>query len=120
MKFIWATRGRTWGFRFLRTADLADPLVEYEDAFSDVGDAPEVCVHKSGRLVLRFPDPLERSDRSGRVIPQEFVLFGMSNSGISSVEDGIRDVWPIVSDLYAEIWDSPSPPALGGTERQVH
>ena len=32
-EFIWATRGRTWGFRFLRTAGRVDPLKLYEAAF---------------------------------------------------------------------------------------
>ena len=35
--FIWATRGRTWGFRFLRTGGLQDPLGTYEAIFSKIG-----------------------------------------------------------------------------------
>ena len=33
-RFIWATRGRTWGFRFLRRGGLEDPLGVYEATFS--------------------------------------------------------------------------------------
>lgn len=112
MKFLWVTRGRDWGFQFLRRAGMADPLIEYEAAFRDAGDTPEVYIRTSGRLALRFPDPLHRTDRSGRLIPHEFVLFGTPASEISSVDDGIREVWPIVSDEYADIWDSPKPPAI--------
>ena len=43
MKLIWATRGRTWGFRFLRDGGFEDPLPVYDEAFSEVGDEPEVC-----------------------------------------------------------------------------
>ena len=41
MSLIWATRGRTWGFRFLRNGGFEDPLAVYDDAFSGVGDQPE-------------------------------------------------------------------------------
>ena len=37
---IWATRGRTWGFRFLLDAGLSDPLADYERAFGDLRGAP--------------------------------------------------------------------------------
>ena len=34
MSLIWATRGRTWGFRFLRDGGFPDPLPVYDLAFS--------------------------------------------------------------------------------------
>ena len=35
---IWATRGRTWGFRFLLDGGQADPLTTYERAFARLPD----------------------------------------------------------------------------------
>ena len=34
-RLIWATRGRSWGFRFLLNAGLPDPLADYERSFAD-------------------------------------------------------------------------------------
>ena len=57
MNFIWATRGRTWGFRFVRDGGLPDPLVVYDTAFSGVGDEPEAWRRNAETVALRFPDP---------------------------------------------------------------
>ena len=109
MSFIWATRGRTWGFQFLRSGGSADPLLDYEDVFSDAGDAVEGCWNKNDRVGLRFLDPRARKDRSGRVISHEFVLSGASVAGVKSVQDGLQLVWPQVEDEYADIWERPTP-----------
>ncbi len=42
MKIIWATRGKTWGYKFLLDGQFADPLPVYERAFSGAEDEPEV------------------------------------------------------------------------------
>ncbi len=109
MSLLWATRGRTWGFRFLLTGGFDDPLVEYAAAFSGVGDEPEVCHRVGGKVVLRFPDPLGRKDVAGRVIPHEFVVVGPLADKTGSVEDGIRLVWhrPEVADEFARVWELP-------------
>lgn len=112
--FIWATRGRTWGFRFLRRGGVRNPLAVYEDTFSKVGDQPEAC-HRSGdRVALRFPDPDGRQDASGRIIPHDFVLFGRWADGVSSLEEGRQRVWGEVADEFDAIWDKPEPPSAGG------
>lgn len=108
---IWATRGRAWGFRFLLHAGLGDPLAEYERAFGDLRDRPTVWLRAAQRVALRFPDPLGRRDAAGRVIPHEFILFGDVGSAIESVEEGILEVWPVVSDTYARFWDAERPPS---------
>ncbi len=61
MTFIWATRGRSWGFRFLRDGGLAEPLFVYEKAFESV--EPEYRAYRrSGDVTaVRFPD-LNRPD----------------------------------------------------------
>ncbi|WP_229069715.1 hypothetical protein [Actinoplanes sp. DH11] len=112
MSLIWATRGRTWGFRFLLDGGLADPLLEYEAAFADAGDGPEVCHRAGDRVALRFPDPLGRRDRAGRVIPHDFVISGSSAAEIDSVAAGIRLVWdaPEISGEFARVWELPEPP----------
>jgi hypothetical protein len=109
MSLIWATRGRTWGFRFILDGGFPDPLPEYDKAFLGVEDEPEVC-HRVGETVaLRFPDPLERKDIAGRVIPHEFVAFGPLTDQIDSVEDGRQLVWPLVADDFERVWELPSP-----------
>lgn len=112
MSLLWATRGRTWGFRFLLDGGYEDPLREYEATFAEVGDAPEVCRRVGDKVALRFPDPLERRDAAGRVIPHDFVVSGPLAEGIGSVEDGLRQVWdrPGVADEFERIWELPSPP----------
>lgn len=110
MSMIWATRGRTWGFRFLRTGGLRDPLSSYEAAFAELEGQREGIVRSGDRVALRFIDPEGRRDRAGRAIPHEFVLFGDLALGVSSVGDGLALVWPLVSDEYGALWDSPGPP----------
>ena len=83
MSLIWATRGRHWGFRFVYGGGFDDPLVEYDQIFGNVGPDDEVFVRIGDRAALRFPDPLDRTDRAGRVIPHEFVLDSSIASGVA-------------------------------------
>lgn len=109
-RLIWATRGRSWGFRFLLKGGLSDPLLVYERSFAGLVDEPTACHHAPGEVALRFPDPLGRRDAAGRVIPHEFVVFGALADEIESVADGLQEVWPLVADVYAEVWDAERPP----------
>lgn len=107
MSLIWATRGRHWGFRFVYGGGFADPLVEYDTVFDGTGTDDSLFVPSGERAALRFPDPLGRTDRAGRVIPHEFVL----DAGIAADLVGAREaVWPLVADYYAQIWDTEQPP----------
>ena len=117
LQFIWATRGRSWGFRFLLDGGFADPLPEYEVAFKDVPDAPTAWARSAGRVALRFPDPEGRLDAAGRVIPHEFVLFGSLADAVDSVEHGLRQVWPLVSNTYAEYWGDEHAPSPSEAEK---
>lgn len=103
---IWATRGRSWGFRFLLDGGLPDPLPAYDVAFSNLRDTPTAWRRVAGKVSLRFDDPLTRRDASGRVIPHEFVVSGTLGDEIESVEDGLLKVWPLVSSAYARVWES--------------
>ena len=113
MSLIWATRGRTWGFRFLRSRGVMDPLLAYDELFDAVDDQqPEVFRRLGDKVALRFPDPERRADAAGRTIPHEFVLSGPEADGISSLEEGRERIWPLVAEEYAEVWDAAEPPAV--------
>ena len=114
MKIIWATRGRTWVFRFLRDVGFPDPLPEYDAVFSGIEGEPEVCRRIGGKLALRFPDPEGRQDRAGRVIPHDFVVFPPLADEIDSVEDGLWLVWRPVAEEFARVWKRPKPPSPNG------
>ena len=114
MKLIWATRGRSWGFRFLERGEFSDPLPEYDAAFAGLEGQARVCVSVGDRVALRFPDPLDRRDASGRLIPHEFVVFPPLAEEIHSVDDGLRLVWklPQVADRFERVWALPKPPSV--------
>jgi hypothetical protein len=102
--FIWATRGRDWGFRFLRDAGLPDPLMTYEAAFSALGDEPDCFTKKGDVVALRMRDPEGRRDAAGRMIFHEFVLLRHVGVDVITAEDARRTVWPLVEAEYATIW----------------
>lgn len=110
-RFIWATRGRAWGFRFLSDGGFVDPLPEYEATFSGIADEPEAWNRVGDRVALRFVDPEQRCDAAGRVIPHDFVLIGPWAAGVDSVETGIELIWPLVADDFDRVWEMPAPPA---------
>ena len=116
-RLIWATRGKSWGFRFLLKGGLPDPLPLYEQRFAQLGDEQAACHRAEGTVALRFPDPLGRRDASGRVIPHEFIAFGDLADGVESVEDGLQDLWPLVAEAYAKVWDAERPHTAGPTEQ---
>lgn len=107
---IWATRGKTWGFRFLRTGGLSDPLPAYEEAFASIGNGASAYQRIGQNVVLRFPDPEGRTDSAGRVIPHDFVVFPPASSEINSIEQGMSSIWAAVADEFAQVWASNSPP----------
>ncbi|GAA4403050.1 hypothetical protein GCM10023168_14210 [Fodinibacter luteus] len=108
---IWATRGRSWGFRFLLTAGVGDPLAAYERIFAPIGDEPAGWCRAGNAVAVRFPDPLGRRDAAGRVIPHDFVVVGDAAVGVESVEDGLQHVWPLVAEAYTRVWDADGPPS---------
>ncbi|NUL46452.1 hypothetical protein F7P69_14785 [Cellulosimicrobium funkei] len=111
MKLIWATRGHSWGFRFLRDGGISDPLLTYEEAFAGTENSGEAYRRSGGAVALRFSDPEDRRDAAGRVIPHSFVIFGPESEGIDSVDSGRALVWPLVRDEYKRIWNEQKPTA---------
>jgi len=120
VSLIWATRGRDWGFRFLRNDASGDPLPVYDAAFSGVEDASEIFCRVAATdalpamVALRFADPAGRRDRAGRVIPHDFVVFGPLSDDIDSVEVGRQRIWPMVADDFERVWELPKPPPANG------
>lgn len=114
MNLIWATRGRTWGFRFLMNGGLADPLPTYEIAFAGLEEEFEVCRSFRDGVALRFSDPEDRRDKAGRVIPHDFVVFGSMADGIESVDDGVELIWhrPEIGPKFSSVWDLADLPML--------
>lgn len=112
VNLIWATCGRNWGFRFLLDGGLGDPLALYESAFAGTDGEESVCrAVQGGATALRFPDPQGREDAAGRTIPHDFVVLGQ-DPRMGSVEDGVRAVWPVVSGVYAQVWEAAAPPTV--------
>ena len=113
MRLIWATRGRTWGFRFLMDGGFDDPLVVRDEAFSGCEDAPKAWRRVAETVALRFPDPLDRQDAAGRVIPHEFVVLGPEADRINSVEEGRQLIWPMVTNEFERVWKLSEPRSSG-------
>lgn len=108
--FIWSTRGRAWGYRFLRTGGSSDPLVERDRAFDGSDPEAEVFHRRGSTLALRFIDPEDRKDAAGRPIFHEVVIVGPESSGPKSLEEGIAAYWPALAAEYTRVWDLPKPP----------
>lgn len=73
------------------------------------GNAVQVS---DGAIALRFLDPLDRRDRSGRPIPHEFVLTGPDAADVQTVEDGIQKIWPLVAEYYDRVWAKNAAPSV--------
>lgn len=108
MSILWATRGKSWGFRFLLDGDTDRPLEKYREAFGDVHSRRQLCDVHATYTAVRFEDPLARQDDAGRVIPHDFVLEGDMARGVTTVEEAIDVIWPLVEKRYAELWNQPA------------
>lgn len=110
MSLLWATRGRVWGFRFIRTAGLSDPLPTYEKAFSGTEDDLEIWRRLGNTVAARLLDPEGRKDQSGRPIFHDFVVEGDTAEGLNSTHEGRQRLWSLVAEEYECIYDSRTPP----------
>jgi len=111
MRLVWATRGRSWGFRFLLDGGYPDPLPIYDRAFAGTEGEQTVCRPVGTHVALRFPDPLGRRDKSGRAIPHDIVVLPPLAAEVRSLEDGQRLVWSTLADTYDRVWNLPGPPS---------
>lgn len=108
MTLVWATRGRTWGFRFVRDGGFADPLPVYDSAFNGIETGPTAFRRVGTTLAVRFPDPFGRKDSAGRTIPHELVVLPPLSDQVATIDDAVELLWPLLADEYEAIWD-PSP-----------
>src|SRR5699024_7735408 len=85
MSLLWATRGRSCGFRILRSGWSEYPLLPDAVLFAAIDDQPPELFRRLGdRVALPFPAPEQRTDAAGCTIPPEFVLSGSESDGVSS------------------------------------
>ena len=117
MTLIWATRGRSWGFRFLRDGGFPDPLPVYDHAFAGTEGESTTYQHIGSQVALRFADPDGRSDEAGRVIPHDIVVLPPLANDIRSIDDGLRIVWPLIADAFESLWDLERPPSASAIRR---
>lgn len=115
MKLIWATRGRTWGFRFLSDGGFDDPLQVYDTIFSGFAGESEVCRRLDEKVGLRFLDPEGRQDAFGRVISHDFVVMGPEAGQIDSADDGRLLIWPLVREEFERVWERDEPSSGPGS-----
>lgn len=113
MNLIWATRGRSWGFRFLLRGGIEDPLATYERAFEQAEGERTYLRHADGMVAIRFADPSGRCDEAGRVIPHDVVILASPRLRLASVEEGVELVWPLMESAYDKVWDLPRAPQSG-------
>ncbi|MGB3953935.1 MAG: hypothetical protein WBL05_01415 [Brooklawnia sp.] len=119
VKIIWATGGRSWGFRFLLDGGYPDPLPTYERAFAGLESEVETCRRVGDLVALRFPDPEGREDIAGRVIPHDFVVMAPLSWEINSVPDGRDKVWNLVKGIYEQVWSSKRPPSARAVQAAI-
>jgi hypothetical protein len=119
VNLIWATRGKSWGFRFLLDGGYHDPLPAYERAFADLQSQRVACRRLGEQVALRFPDPQNRRDDAGRVIPHDFVVMGPWADEVNSVDDGREKIWLRVAEVYDQVWDAASAPSMAAVRLAV-
>ncbi|WP_296183000.1 hypothetical protein [uncultured Corynebacterium sp.] len=56
-------------------------------------------------MALRFPDPEERDDESGRLIYHDLVISDHAIIDACSYEEACSFVWPLLSAEYSKLWD---------------
>lgn len=106
---LWATRGRTWAFRFLRNDFDVEPLLAYDAGFDGFPADAEGCFRRRDLVALRFVDPEGRCDFAGRAILHEVVLSGSEAEAVTTLPRGVEFVWPIIGPDYELKWDASDP-----------
>lgn len=107
--YIWATRGREWGFRFLRDGGYPDPLTAYEAAFDGIAHQRSLVRQVGDVIAIRLPDPEGRKDHARRLISHDFVIRETASTALPDVTIAARAAWGSVADEYDDIWDADLP-----------
>ena len=118
---LWSTRGYDWGFRFTIKPNkyggyCQDWLEHYEKMFEQFGDDDNRVVNGYLKIenkeipfiAVRFKDPEERKDISGRIIPHEVAVIGDSTQNLGDLNSlELRNaIWILVSDTYSKIYQA--------------
>jgi hypothetical protein len=125
---LWSTRGYDWGFRFPLQPQKYEKycnnwLKHYEKMFEQFGDDDNRVVNGyleiDGKevpfIAVRFKDPDERKDISGRVIPHEVAILGDDIQDIQNLNslELKNDIWILLSETYARIYQCSSHDLVG-------
>jgi hypothetical protein len=118
---LWSTRGYNWGFRFPLQPQkyrkyCQDWLEHYEKMFEQFGDDDNRVVNGYLKIdnkeipfiAIRFKDPEERKDISGRIIPHEVAIIGDDTQSLKSLDslELKNAAWSLLSDTYSEMYQS--------------
>jgi hypothetical protein len=118
---LWSTRGYNWGFRFPLQPqkygkDCQDWLGHYEKMFEQFGDDDNRVVNgylnidnkEIPFVAVRFKDPEERKDTSGRIIPHEVAVVGDDAQNLINLNsfELKNAVWILISDTYSKIYQA--------------
>jgi hypothetical protein len=98
-----ASRGKTKGFRFFKTGDLAEPYPAYEKAFGTDSFTDGLFErYDGGKIAASFLDPDGRNDQSGRRISHQVIVPKSMSSGVNNIDDVKKNIWPLLKDTYDE------------------
>jgi hypothetical protein len=118
---LWSTRGYNWGFRFPLQPQkyekyCQDWLEHYEKMFEQFGDDDNRVVNgylkidnkETPFIAIRFKDPEDRNDISGRIIPHEVAIIGDDTQNLRSLNslELKNAVWTLLSDTYSNIYQA--------------
>ncbi|MFE4108475.1 hypothetical protein [Almyronema epifaneia] len=113
---LWSTRGHDWGFRMLLLPKLSctDWLDAHHRMFQDNTATEEYQVNQGNirlssnltvsYIALSFPDPEQRKDRSGRIIPHEVALLGEEINAFQDIQFAVNEIWKTLSSTYATLY----------------
>jgi len=88
----------------LKKGDTPNFFTHWENAFvKEVGNSDTASVFQKlseGKIAAAFKDPEDRRDFSGRPISHQVIIPKSMTSGIESIDDVKKKIWPILKDSY--------------------
>lgn len=100
---IHTSRGKNKGFRFYQQGGTPDYFQLWSKHFEQAGGAAKNDMFEklpNGMVAAAFPDPKGRKDAVGRVIPHEVIVPAYLTTGINTISDVVKHVWPMLEDAY--------------------
>ncbi|MBD2427362.1 hypothetical protein [Phormidium sp. FACHB-1136] len=55
-------------------------------------------------IALSFPDPEQRKDRAGRIIPHEIALLGEEIKAVQDIRSAVNEIWKTLSSTYSILY----------------